>query len=76
MYRAAQAAAGILDSASEQSSTLDPAQSNVADQVCSPTSNAENQQCIASQSDEVPVLVSGAGHDALAMAELTQVWLS
>lgn len=33
----------------------------------------EDQQCKASQPNDVPVLVSGAGHDSLAMAELTQV---
>ncbi|KAL3162355.1 hypothetical protein ABBQ32_010038 [Trebouxia sp. C0010 RCD-2024] len=33
----------------------------------------EDQQCKASQPNDVPVLVSGAGHDSLAMAELTQI---
>ena len=32
----------------------------------------KDQQCKACKPDDVPVLVSGAGHDSLAMAELTQ----
>lgn len=42
--------------------------------MCRSSNNDDQdpEQCKASQPDEVPVLVSGAGHDSLAMAELTQ----
>ena len=67
VYSAAQAAAGISGTLSKRS-----AKENEPG-VCSTALGGKQQQCTASQPDEVPVLVSGAGHDSLAMAELTQV---
>lgn len=72
VYSGIQWAAGMQGSSSAQCN----AQSSVEDgqvPVCQSASHGdEDQQCKASQPDEVPVLVSGAGHDSLAMAELTQ----
>ena len=74
VYSAVQTVAGFLSSASVQSTSEPPEDLQEPQQICRSSSvdGKDSQQCTASQLDEVPVLVSGAGHDSLAMAELTQ----
>ena len=74
VYNAVQRAAAIQRSPSALSTAKTSEQAQTPDDVCISTSNADEdlRQCKASQPVEVPVLVSGAGHDSLAMADLTQ----
>lgn len=74
VYNAVQRAAAMQCSPSAKSTTKTSEQTQTPDTVCVSTSNADedSKQCKAPQPVEVPVLVSGAGHDSLAMADLTQ----
>ena len=73
VYSAVQRAVGIQSSPLAQSGASSVEDGLAPAHVCrSARDDDEDQQCRAPQPDDVPVLVSGAGHDSLAMAELTQ----
>ena len=74
VYNAVQKAAAIQANPSAQSAAKILEEAQMSDHVCESTSDADKdpKQCTAPLPVEVPVLVSGAGHDSLAMADLTQ----
>ena len=74
VYNAVQKAAAFQRSPSAHSAAKTSEEAQKSNHVCFSTSNADEdpKQCKAPHPVEVPVLVSGAGHDSLAMADLTQ----
>lgn len=74
VYSGMQRAAGAQDRLSAKPRAQQTLEDGKIPAPVCPSANHgdEDQQCKASQPDDVPVLVSGAGHDSLAMAELTQ----
>ena len=73
VYAGMQWVPGLQGRSSAQAHGQIPEDGQIAAPVCPSASHGEeDHQCKASQPDDVPVLVSGAGHDSLAMAELTQ----
>ena len=74
VYTAVQRAAALQRTPPAHFTAQASMEAQIPDNVCisSSTADEDPKQCKASQPIEVPVLVSGAGHDSLAMAELTQ----